>query len=285
MPAVSISPTAHLPSHRQFPVRAPRGAGSPGSRDRRERDSLGGRADGIIGGRTGPVVDPGEGGARTVCAVISHVLDRPVDARPPGRSTVVEVVVSARDMEDARDRELLRKVRDGDPEGSAFRELFRRNAGVAKTVALRVTRSAELAEEAVQEGFLQLWRAPERFDASKATVRRWLLTLVHARAVDLVRREQAQRRRAEEAAGEPMVQLDPADDVVAAVARPGEQASVRAALETLPPEQRDVIELMYLRGVSQTGIAESLGLPLGTVKSRALLAMRKLRNALAEAER
>jgi RNA polymerase sigma-70 factor (ECF subfamily) len=188
-------------------------------------------------------------------------------------------------MEDARDRELLRTVRSGDPDGVAFRELFRRNAGVAKTVALRVTRSDELAEEAVQEGFLQLWRTPERFDAARATVRRWILTLVHARAVDLVRREQAQRRRTEHAAAEPIVLEDPADDVVAAVARPSEEASVRAALDGLPQAQRDVIELMYFGGVSQTGVAEALGLPLGTVKSRTLLAMRKLRSALVEVER
>jgi RNA polymerase sigma-70 factor (ECF subfamily) len=217
--------------------------------------------------------------------VISTALDRGADAPPPGCLDGLEVVVSVRDMEDARDRELLRQVRSGDPDGVAFRELFRRNAGVAKTVALRVTRSAELAEEAVQEGFLQLWRAPERFDAARATVRRWILTLVHARAVDLVRREQAQRRRADEAAAEPIVLHDPADEVVAEVARPAEEASVRAALETLPQAQRDVIELMYFGGVSQTGVAEALGLPLGTVKSRALLAMRKLRSALVEVER
>jgi RNA polymerase sigma-70 factor (ECF subfamily) len=176
-------------------------------------------------------------------------------------------------------------VRDGDPDGAAFRELFRRNAGVAKTVALRVTRSDELAEEAVQEGFLQLWRAPERFDAARATVRRWILTLVHARAVDLVRREQAQRRRAEQAAAEPIVVHDPSDEVAAGVDRPGEEAAVRAALAVLPRAQRDVIELMYLGGLSQTGVAKALGLPLGTVKSRTLLAMRKLRSALVEVER
>jgi RNA polymerase sigma-70 factor (ECF subfamily) len=188
-------------------------------------------------------------------------------------------------MEDARDRELLRTVREGDPDGVAFRELFRRNAGVAKTVALRVTRSDELAEEAVQEGFLQLWRAPERFDAARATVRRWVLTLVHARAVDLVRREQAQRRRAEQAAAEPVVVHDPSDDIVAVIARPGEEAAVHAALEVLPQAQRDVIELMYLQGLSQTSVAKTLGVPLGTVKSRTLLAMRKLRTALVEVER
>jgi RNA polymerase sigma-70 factor, ECF subfamily len=216
--------------------------------------------------------------------VFIAALDRRVHVRtrrPPGW----EAVVSVRDMEDARDRELLARVRAGDPEGAAFRELFRRNAGVAKSVALRVTRSDELAEEAVQEGFLQLWRAPERFDEARATVRRWLLTMVHARAVDLVRREQAQRRRTEEIAAEPIVIADPSDDVVAEVVRPSEAASVRAALASLPEAQRQVIELMYFRGVSQSGVAEALGLPLGTVKSRTLLAMRKLRSALVEIER
>ena len=193
--------------------------------------------------------------------------------------------MAVRDMEDARDREFLRRVRAGDPDGAAFRELFRRHAGVAKTVALRVTRNDQLAEEAVQEAFLQLWRDPDRFDAARATVRRWILTLVHARAVDLVRREQAQRRRAEAAGAEPLIVHDPADDVVAEVARPGERASVHTALESLPQAQRDVIELMYFEGVSQTGVAKALGLPLGTVKSRTLLAMRKLRSAMVETER
>ena len=223
--------------------------------------------------------DPWEGGARTGCVIAATLVRVAADPVSEG------VVVSVRDMEDARDRELLGRVRDGDPDGSAFRELFRRNAGIAKTVALRVTRSDPIAEEAVQEAFLQLWRAPERFDAARATVRRWLLTLVHARAVDLVRREQAQRRRAEDEAAEPTVLHDPSDEVIAAVARPGERATVRAALEALPQAQRDVIELMYFQGVSQTGVAEALGLPLGTVKSRTLLAMRKLRSAMSEMER
>jgi len=237
--------------------------------------------DGIIPGRRSI---RGRGEREPSHVVFTAPLDRRTVA-PRRHARYGEAVVSVRDMEDARDRELLGRVRDGDPEGAAFRELFRRNAAVAKSVALRVTRSDQLAEEAVQEGFLQLWRAPDRFDGARATVRRWLLTMVHARAVDLVRREQAQRRRTEEAAAEPIVLADPAEDVVAAVARPAEAASVRAALASLPDAQRQVIELMYFRGVSQTGVARALGLPLGTVKSRALLAMRKLRSALVETER
>ena len=191
-----------------------------------------------------------------------------------------EATVAVRDMDDARDRELLGRVRDGDPTGEAFRTLFRRNAGVAKAVALRITRSDPLAEEAVQEAFLQLWRAPERYDQTRSTVRRWLLTMVHGRAVDLVRREQAHRRRAEGAAASIEVEPDHADEVATTIDRPGEQEAVRAALAVLPDEQRAVIDLMYFQGVSQTGVAERLGIPLGTVKSRSLLAMRKLRGAM-----
>ena len=188
--------------------------------------------------------------------------------------------MAVRDMDDARDRELLGRVRDGDPTGEAFRTLFRRNAGVAKAVALRITRSDPLAEEAVQEAFLQLWRAPERYDQTRSTVRRWLLTMVHGRAVDLVRREQAHRRRAEGAAASIEVEPDHADEVATTIDRPGEQEAVRAALAVLPDDQRAVIDLMYFQGVSQTGVAERLGIPLGTVKSRSLLAMRKLRGAM-----
>lgn len=188
--------------------------------------------------------------------------------------------MAVRDMDDARDRELLRRVRDGDPTGEAFRTLFRRNAGVAKAVALRITRSDPLAEEAVQEAFLQLWRSPERYDQARSTVRRWLLTMVHGRAVDLVRREQAHRRRVEGAAASIEVEPDHADEVATTIDRPGEQEAVRAALAVLPDEQRAVIDLMYFQGVSQTGVAERLGIPLGTVKSRSLLAMRKLRGAM-----
>ena len=188
--------------------------------------------------------------------------------------------MAVRDMDDARDRELLSRVRDGDPTGEAFRTLFRRNAGVAKAVALRITRSDPLAEEAVQEAFLQLWRAPERYDQTRSTVRRWLLTMVHGRAVDLVRREQAHRRRAEGAAASIEVEPDHADEVATTIDRPGEQEAVRAALAVLPEDQRAVIDLMYFQGVSQTGVAERLGIPLGTVKSRSLLAMRKLRGAM-----
>ena len=107
------------------------------------------------------------------------------------------------------------------------------------------------------------------------------MSMVHHRAVDQVRREEAQRRRAEEAVGDLEADVeDPADLVVEEIGLPQEREAVRRALDDLPPEQRQVIELMYFGGLSQSRISESLGLPLGTVKSRTLLAMRRLRGAL-----
>jgi RNA polymerase sigma-70 factor (ECF subfamily) len=111
--------------------------------------------------------------------------------------------------------------------------------------------------------------------------------MVHHRAVDLVRREESQRRRAEDPrlVEPPDRGEDIADAVVEEVGMPEERRAVRAALAELPPEQRQVIELMYFGGRSQSTIAQELGLPLGTVKSRTLLGMRRLRGTLGGLER
>lgn len=183
------------------------------------------------------------------------------------------------DPGDERDRDLIRRIGLGDQE--AFRGLFRRYSGQALALAHRVLRQSALAEETVQEAFLSVWRNPTGYDARRGSVRAWLMSTVHHRAVDQVRREEAQRRRAEEAVADLDVDGgDPAETVVDEVGLPAEREAVRRALEDLPAEQRRVIELMYFGGMSQTRISESLGLPLGTVKSRTLLAMRRLRAGL-----
>ena len=182
---------------------------------------------------------------------------------------------------DARDEDLLLRLGAGDEQ--AFRELFGRYAAVAHALAFRLVRQAQVAEEIVQEAFLAVWRNPDRYDAARGSVRSWLMGTVHHRAVDAVRREQAQRRRAEQAAGlGPGIVEDPVDDVLAAIDLPRERRLVRTALGELPAEQRDVIQRMYFDGLSQSQIAERTGLPLGTVKSRTLLAMRRLRAHLGE---
>jgi RNA polymerase sigma factor (sigma-70 family) len=183
-----------------------------------------------------------------------------------------------------RDEDLLVRVGAGDE--LAFRELFARYAAVAHALAFRSVRHAQVAEEIVQEAFLAVWRSPERYDGSRGSVRSWLMGTVHHRAVDAVRREQAQRRRADRAAAlGPRVAEDPTDDVLSAIELPRERRLVRKALAELPEQQRDVIRQMYFEGRSQSQIAERTGLPLGTVKSRTLLAMRRLRAYLGDTER
>ena len=183
------------------------------------------------------------------------------------------------EMTDARDRDLLRRIADGDRE--SFRRLFARYAPTAMALAQRVVRQAHLAEETVQEAFLAVWRRPGGYDPERGSVRAWLMSTVHHRAVDAVRREEAQHRRADEAMlHAPDVEYDPADAVVEEMGLPEEREAVRRAMGSLPDDQRRVIELMYFEGLSQSRIAETLELPLGTVKSRTLLAMRRLRGEL-----
>jgi RNA polymerase sigma-70 factor (ECF subfamily) len=190
--------------------------------------------------------------------------------------------VSRADLTDATDVDLIRRIRGADEE--AFRDLFRRYAPTALALARRVLRQAFLAEEIVQEAFLSVWHNPRGYDPERGSVRAWLMSMVHHRAVDLVRREETQRRRAQEAGVEEPVP-DPAGTVVDLIGLREERAAVKQALDGLPPEQRQVIELMYYGGQSQSQISTRLGLPLGTVKSRTLLAMRKLRTALRETAR
>ena len=187
------------------------------------------------------------------------------------------------DLTEARDRELVLGIRRGDEE--AFRGLFGRYAPSAKAIALRVVRQSHLAEEIVQEAFLALWRNPDGYDEQRGSVKSWLMGVVHHLAVDLVRREESQRRRAERTVSQIVeIQSDHADEVVDQIGLPEERRRVRAALAELPQEQRGVLEMMYFDGKSQSQIAEATGLPLGTVKSRTLLGMRRLRVRLIEVE-
>ncbi|MGH3097633.1 MAG: RNA polymerase sigma factor [Streptosporangiales bacterium] len=182
----------------------------------------------------------------------------------------------------ARDRALVRRLGGRDRRAAdALSALFRNYGPAAMALARRVTRQNQLAEDSVQEAFLGLWRAPESYDSRRGTVRAFLLTAVHRRAVDAVRREEAQHRRQDEQIGEEADEPDVADEVTQRAEVHRRHAAVAAALAGLPEEQRMVVRLMYFDGKTQRVIAEELGVPLGTVKSRALLAMRRLRTALA----
>jgi RNA polymerase sigma factor (sigma-70 family) len=185
------------------------------------------------------------------------------------------------DLEDARDREMVRRVTWGDED--AFGMLFRRYGSAAKALAVRVVRQPFMAEEIVQEAFLSLWRRPNAYREERGSFRAWLMSAVHHRAVDVVRREEAHRRRAVAYGADEPVQPDVMVTEEADIE--DQRSRIRAALREIPAEQREVLELMYFQGKTQSRIAEELALPLGTVKSRTLLGMRRLRAMLVEGSR
>ena len=168
-------------------------------------------------------------------------------------------------------------------EENALAELYDRVGRIAYGLALRVLRDERLAEDAVQEGFLTAWRTAAAFRAERAKASTWILTLVHRRAVDLVRREE--RRRAEplpdEVTAEVGLVVEATDE--AAWLR-FERERVQAALRQLPDVQREAIELAYYGGFSQSELAERLGVPLGTIKSRMFAGLARLRELLDESE-
>jgi RNA polymerase sigma factor (sigma-70 family) len=179
----------------------------------------------------------------------------------------------------ADDLELHRRL--GGRDVAAFDELFRRYGAAAHGLALRVTGQELLAQEVVQDAFLALWRAPEAYDPSRGPFRTFFLSLVHHRAVDTVRREERLRKRTERALNpEDVYGEDVAEGVVEEAYLGQRRLEVRAALSTLPVDQRKVLEMAYFGGATQAQISAELGIPIGTVKTRTLAAMRKLRRAL-----
>jgi RNA polymerase sigma factor (sigma-70 family) len=163
---------------------------------------------------------------------------------------------------------------------SALAELYDRVGRVAYGLAFRVLRDERLAEDAVQEGFLALWRTAAAFRGERAKASTWILTLVHRRAVDLVRREE--RRRAEPLAEEAAAHFADGETTEEAAWLRFERERVQDALRQLPDVQREAIELAYYGGFSQSELAERLGVPLGTIKSRMFAGLARLRELLDE---
>ncbi len=173
------------------------------------------------------------------------------------------------------DEALVALVARGD-EG-ALAELYDRVSRMAYGLALRVLRDERHAEDAVQEAFLQVWRSAATFRAERAKASTWILTLVHRRAVDLVRREE--RRTAEPLTEDTELAQSTEGTEEAAWLR-FERERVQAALKQLPDTQREALELAYYGGFSQSELAERLGVPLGTIKSRMFTGLARLRELL-----
>lgn len=162
---------------------------------------------------------------------------------------------------------LLNRVSHGDAQAlGEFYDLF---AGLVNGLALRILRDRSDAEDVVQEVFVQAWRQAARFDAARGTPEAWICTITRSRALDRLRRRAVRR---EDSTDEP-----PASGTAP---RAEEALAVRAALGTLSADQRLALELAYYEGLSQSEIAERLGQPLGTVKTRIRTAMLRLRGVL-----
>jgi RNA polymerase sigma-70 factor, ECF subfamily len=161
-------------------------------------------------------------------------------------------------------------------EGLALAELYSRYGTIAYRLARRVLHDPSLAEDAVQEGFLAVWCSAGRFVPERGQARTWILTLVHHRAVDLVRGGRGRERHPLELAANGAE--EPGDEAISLIE---ERERVRGALRRLPQEFREPLVLAYYEGMTQRELAERLGQPLGTIKSRMSRAHTRLRVALA----
>src|SRR6478735_8935569 len=159
---------------------------------------------------------------------------------------------------------------------AALTEIYDQYASFVYGLALRVVGDARAAEDVSQDVFVGLWERPAAFDPDRGSLRTWLGTLAHRRAVDHVRREEARRRRAIKDAARPVSTPDVEEMALALVTA----ERVRAALDTIPDEQRRAIQLAYFGGKTYRQVAEVLGIPEGTAKSRLRLGLRRVADVL-----
>lgn len=182
---------------------------------------------------------------------------------------------------DVTDAHLVQRLVEGDHR--ALDEVYARYARPAFALARRITVDDGFAEDVVQEVFLALWRDADRYDAAKGGFASWLLSMVHHRSVDAVRREESMRRRRDKAAEESAAEFALTPEVAAVdnqVLSRLQGERVRGALQTLPAPQREALTLAYFGGYTQREVASLTDTPLGTVKTRMLTGMRRLRERL-----
>jgi RNA polymerase sigma-70 factor (ECF subfamily) len=185
---------------------------------------------------------------------------------------------SPAEMQRLADEELMHLVQQGDPR--AFEVVYDRHGGAAFSLAYRMVGNRVGAEDIVQEAFLSIWRSRVRYQRERGSVRTWVLGIVHHRTIDALRRNLVHDRRRADAEGlEERHEAKELTDVEAA--RREEARTVRQALESLPDQQSQVLELAYFGGFTHSQIAEMLEEPIGTIKGRMRLGLEKMRRALA----
>lgn len=184
-------------------------------------------------------------------------------------------------LERLADEELMAAVDRKLP--AAFEVLYDRHGGAAFSLAYRIVGNRDTAEDVAQEAFLSIWRSNARFDRARGSVRSWVLSVVRNRAIDALRRGAGNAPKLDHD-DESLLEARPADDRTETEALRRETSrELRGAMEQLPEDQSQVIQLAYFGGFSHTEIAEMLSMPLGTVKGRMRLGLEKIRVQLAEA--
>ncbi|MFO0649187.1 MAG: sigma-70 family RNA polymerase sigma factor [Polyangiales bacterium] len=174
--------------------------------------------------------------------------------------------------------DLLERAARGDRD--AVMSLYDRFAPVLLAVAMRIAGGRAEAEDIVQEVFARAWREAATFDRARGSAVAWLVTLTRNRAIDAVRSRKRRARHEDDQTREEPAVAPPSSTPELAVVDAERAAAVRVALESLRPEQRQVLELAYFSGLSHSEIAERLGQPLGTVKTRIAQAVKRLRDEL-----
>jgi RNA polymerase sigma-70 factor, ECF subfamily len=185
------------------------------------------------------------------------------------------------DLRSLADEDVMQLVRRGD--SRAFEVIYERHSGAAFSLAYRMMGTRSGAEDVTQDAFLSMWRSGARYDRGRGSVRTWVLGIVHHRAIDALRRATVHdRRRAGDEGIEERFEARERTDVEAA--RREEAGTVRGALSSLPADQSQVIELAYFGGFTHTEIADILDAPVGTIKGRMRLGLKKMRAQLGEGQ-
>jgi len=200
-----------------------------------------------------------------------------VAAAPAGMTSNSAVLLAAiRPRVAEGDAEMIQRLKGGDPH--ALAEIYDRYGRAAYSLILHVVRDAAIAEDVVQETFLRVWNCARGFDAKRGAFGPWLLCVARSRAIDYLRSASGRERNAVEweEMDHPSLYTYTERDILAS----DEARRIRAALFKLAPQQREVIELAYFGGLTQTEIAERLGQPLGTVKTWVRTALKNLRDEL-----
>ena len=186
------------------------------------------------------------------------------------------------DPVESGDAELIGRAADGD--ARALEILYDRYSRVVFSFALRIVGDRQVAEEVLQEVFFRAWQQGAAYRAAKGTFVTWLLSITHNMAIDEVRRRRRRPLKADSEEPETILaavaDTSAGSDVEDEVWLGSLRETIAAAMDQLPPAQREPIELAYFRGLTQSEIAETLGEPLGTIKTRMRLGMQKLRDAL-----